>query len=138
MQRSSCAVTVAVSVAAIAPAAAAGGSATLHAFVTPILSRQILPALRLSSGRRLRPKALSNNSAGRHEYDEFAKDPKYWSRWGAPATMYGQRNSALAAMLGGYHARRVFEFAGNGGFFAQRALNTSSVLERLEMWTHSD
>ena len=72
-------------------------------------------------------------------YSKHSSNQRLWYHYGAPHTMYFHRNKALAQMLGrNVRPRRVFEFAGNGGFAAQAALHNQDVCKSLQYWLHSD
>ena len=81
------------------------------------------------------------------DYEHYGSGGSLWARFGcdAPRTTrgctghkYASRNALMSLILGMAKPRHVFEFAGNGGFMMQRALNTPSVHARLESWLHSD
>lgn len=73
------------------------------------------------------------------ELYESKEENKYlWTAFGAPCTEYGQRNVLFVELLNKARPRRVFEFAGNGGFLMQRALTNCTLLKSLQHWVHSE
>lgn len=73
------------------------------------------------------------------ELYESKKENKYlWTAFGAPCTAYGKRNVLFVELLNKARPKRVFEFAGNGGFLMQKALMNCNILKRLQHWVHSE
>ena len=83
-------------------------------------------------------KANKSLTFAESKYSKSPSNRRLWFHYGRPGTMYFRRNEALAKMLGHVRPRRVFEFAGNGGFAAQAALRNWDVRWGLQYWLHSD
>ena len=93
-----------------------------------------VPLGRAEPGERTKPRVHDEAA----DYEHYGSAGNLWKRFGRQGTQYGKRNSLMASVIAMAAPRRVFEFAGNGGFLMQRALLEVGARSRLVDWVHSD
>jgi len=71
-------------------------------------------------------------------YESKKENKHLWSAFGAPTTPYGARNTLFVQLLQKVGPKRVFEFAGNGGFLMQKALMNCDLLDTMKHWIHAE
>jgi len=106
--------------------------------------RSVVPPSARSTSRSL-PSSTSKVLDNSNDYEHYGLRGDLWSSFGCDGDRNGctghkyvARNALMASLIGTAAPRRVFEFAGNGGFLMQTALLTPSVHTRLVEWVHSD
>merc|ERR1712107_952780 len=63
---------------------------------------------------------------------------RLWSMFGQSRGQTAVRNRAMVSMLSRIGPRRVFEWAGYGGFFLQRVLLETSTRNSVQHWVHAE
>ncbi len=94
------------------------------------------PASLYSNGK-LGPKVVSKNSKPLDMYEAKRENAYLWKRFGF--RQYQERNKIFVEYINQVKPKRVFEFAGNGGFLPRTLMsNTTTGVHSVDHWVHSE